>query len=63
MLKELKIIMAELKQQHSWRLEDSECGSNEVNESWDKLKSRLEDDIKKDVPNYINDIVELIRSS
>jgi hypothetical protein len=41
MEKVIEILMAELKQQHGWRLEDSECGGDEVKESYERLKSEL----------------------
>ena len=37
----IAILIAELKQQHEWRLEDSECGDCEIAESWDKVKYRV----------------------
>lgn len=45
--KVIKILMAELKQQHEWRLEDSECGDCEVAESWDRTKYRIAQDLRK----------------
>ena len=60
---EIDIILKQLKEQHDLRRELQECGSSEVNESWDSLKYKIEQEIKKETPNYISDIIEQIRSS
>ena len=62
-MRELKIVMEELKQQHEWRLEDSECGSCEVAESWDKTKYRIVEEIKSKHPDYCSDCVKIIEAS
>lgn len=36
----IKILIKELKQQHSWRLEE-DCGRDEISESWDMLIYKL----------------------
>ena len=61
-MKELEIVMKELKQQHEWRLEDSECGSCEVAESWDKTKARIVDKIKAQHPSYCSKYIETIEA-
>lgn len=61
MNKELTIILTELKQQHSWRLEEVGCGNCEVEESWDKTKCRIIDTIKYE-GYYDERIVDLIES-
>ena len=61
-MKELEIVMKELKQQHEWRLKDSECGSCEVAESWDKTKARIVETIKEAHPNYCSKYIEAIEA-
>ena len=46
-MREIEIIMAELKEQHSFACEDAQCGLNEVNESWDMLKYRIINSIRE----------------
>ena len=59
---DVKLLLKELKQQHEWRLEQSECGDSEVSESWDRLKYNLESEIKK--LKYFNvSLIKLIRES
>ncbi len=60
---EIDIILRHLKDQHDMRRELQECGSSEVNESWDTLKYKIEQEIKKETPNYIGDIIGQVRSS
>ena len=62
-MKELQIVMKELKQQHEWRLEDSECGSCEVTESWGKTKARIVEQIKSEHPHYTSDAIRVIESA
>lgn len=62
-MKELKIAMKELKQQHEWRLEDSECGSCEIAESWDKTKTRIVEQIKSEHPHYDSNAIKVIESA
>jgi len=59
-MKEIDIIMKHLKEQHSWRLEESECGDSEVAESFDKLKNSIITEIKAEHPNYASDIVDAV---
>ena len=61
-MKEFQIVMKELKQQHEWRLMDSECGSCEIAESWDKTKARIVKQIKSENPNYTSDFIKVIES-
>lgn len=45
MPEDIELLIAEVKQQFMWRMEDSECGGDEIIESWDKtefsIRSRL----------------------
>lgn len=59
-MKEIDIIMKHLKEQHSWRLEESECGDSEVAESFDNLKASIIKEIKAEHPNFAYDIVNSV---
>lgn len=62
-MKEIKVIMKHLKEQHSWRLEDSECGLDEVPESFDRLKANIVSEIKLAKPTYSGDIISEIEKA
>lgn len=48
---DIEILIAEVKQQFMWRMEDSECGGDEIAESWNttelRIRSRLSSASKK----------------
>jgi len=58
----IEIILLELKQQHSWRKEEGECGLCEVEESWDMLKYDLSNKIKN-LPADNSNLLKLIEST
>ena len=60
---EIDAILKHLKEQHDMRRELQGWGSSDVVESWDTLKYEIEQEIKKETPNYVGDIIGQIRSS
>ena len=62
-MKEVSIIMKELRQQYEWRKEESGCGNCEVSEGWDTLKGKLIAEIKRINPSCQSEIIDTINNS
>jgi hypothetical protein len=62
-MKELEIVLKELKLQHELRLENIKANKEHVASSWIKTKERLVETIKKEHPNYIRDYIDTIIES
>jgi hypothetical protein len=59
-VKELEIILKELRLQHDLRLEHIKANKEHVESSWLKTKERIVTTIKKEHPNYIRDYLDTI---
>lgn len=59
-MKELEIVLKELKLQHELRLEHIKADKEHVASSWIKTKERLVETIKKEHPNYVSDCIDTI---
>jgi hypothetical protein len=62
-MKELAIVLKELKLQHDLRLEHIKADKEHVNSSWLKTKERLVETIKKEHPHYMRDSIDIIIES
>jgi hypothetical protein len=59
-VKELEIVLKELKLQHELRLEHIKADKEHVASSWIKTKERLIETIKKEHPHYFRDYMDII---
>ena len=62
-MREIEIIMEELKTYHGFNCEDSGCSFYEQKESWEILKYNLIRSIKKEVPEISEDFINILEKS
>jgi hypothetical protein len=58
----IALLLLEIKQQHRWRMEDTECGGGEVDDSWILTKLRIQRELDKSGDIYDAIIAELDKS-
>lgn len=62
-MKELEIVLSELKLQHELRLESKKADKTHIDSSWVKTKERMVSTIKNEHPNYIRDYIDTINKA